>query len=69
MWILYTIPLKSPKVISVTELVPDFLKDFKIALLSFMPDCPIEVSPEVSGYPIIIEQGIVNIKKEYDFMF
>jgi hypothetical protein len=68
MWILYTIPLKSPKVISVTEFQPDFLKDFKISLLSFMPDCLIEVPPEVSGYPIVIEQGVVNVKEEYDFM-
>jgi hypothetical protein len=68
MWILYTIPLKSPEVIGVPEFGPDFLKDLKIALLSFMPDCLIEVPPEVSRYPIVIEQGVVNVKEEYDFM-
>ena len=66
MWILYTIPLKSPEIIGVTEFGPDFLKDFKITLLSLMPDCLIEVPPEISGYPIIIDQGVVNVKEEYE---
>ena len=56
MWILSTIPLEGPEIISVTEFGPDFLKDFKIVLLSLGPDCLLEVPPEVSGYTIVIEQ-------------
>jgi len=56
-------------VISVTRCGPNFLKDFRIALLALMPDCLIKVLPEISNYPIVIEQGVVNIKEEDDFMF
>jgi hypothetical protein len=33
-----------------------------------MPDCLFGVPPEVSGYAIVIEQRVVNIKEEDDFM-
>jgi hypothetical protein len=69
MWILSTIPLEGPEIIGVTEFGPDFLKDFKIVLLPLVSDCLIEVPPEVSGYAIGIEQRVVNIKKEDDFIF
>jgi len=68
MWILSTIPLEGTEIISVTEFGPDFLKDFKIVLLSLMPDCLLEVPPEVSGYAIVIEQRVVNIKEEDHFI-
>jgi hypothetical protein len=33
-----------------------------------VPDCLLEVPPEVSGYAIGIEQRVVNIKEEDDFI-
>ena len=67
-WIVVTIPLEGPKLIGVTEFGPDFFKNFKIALLSLRSDCLIGVPPEVGGDAIVIEQRVVNIKEEDDFI-
>jgi hypothetical protein len=68
MGVLSTIPLEGPEIIGITEFGPDFLKDFKIALLPLVPGYLIGVPPEVSGDAIGIEQRVVNIKEEDDFM-
>ena len=57
---------KRSQVVGVTELHAQLLEQGLIALLSVAPDVLFKMAHQVGGYPIVVEQRIMNVKQERD---
>src|SRR3989475_4180082 len=61
---LHPIALQGTEIVCVTQLGPQFLEDGPVPLLRLAPDLALEVSLEVRGDAIVVEQRVVDIEQK-----
>src|SRR2546422_8244415 len=61
---LHPIALQGTEIVCVTQLGPQFLEDGPVPLLRLAPDLALEVSLEVRGDVIVVEQRVVDIEQK-----
>ena len=62
--ILQAVALERAKIIRVAKLRAELLKKVPVMLLAFRADLLFQMTLEVGGYPVVIEQRVVDVKKK-----
>src|SRR5215475_3760709 len=64
--LLHSKSLQRTEVIDVSQFAPQFFKDLPIPIASDRAICLLQVFFEISLYPIVVEEHVVNVKQEHD---
>src|SRR5262249_49226863 len=64
--LLHSKSLQRTEVIDVSQFAPQFFKDLPIPIASDRAICLLQVFFEISLYPIVVEERVVNVKQEHD---
>src|SRR6188472_301404 len=69
MWLvrlLTAVALQCAQIIGVTQFSPQLLEDAPITVCPFAPDLLFQMTLDVLGHAIVIQQGVVDIEQEHD---
>ena len=66
MRILNAIPLQRAEIVRIAELDAQLLENRPVALLALRADLAREMTPEVVGDAIVVEQRVVHVEEKYD---
>src|SRR5438876_5971567 len=64
----HSIPLQRAQVVRVAQLGPQLFEDGPVPLLPLAADLALEVSLEIGGDVIVVDERVVHIDQEYDRM-
>ncbi|NNG47860.1 MAG: hypothetical protein HKM86_12225 [Deltaproteobacteria bacterium] len=59
------VALEGAQVVGVAQLHAELLEDCPVPLLALVADLLCEVTLEIAGYPVIVQQRIVHIEKKH----
>src|SRR3989442_8978432 len=64
----HSIPLQRAQVVRVAQLGPQLFEDGPVPLLPLAADLALEVSLEIGGDVIVVDERVVHVDQEYDRM-
>lgn len=63
-WVFDAVALKGSEIISVAQLLSQGLEDSPVMLITLNANLSLQITPEVLGHAVVIQQSVIDIEKK-----